>query len=140
VVPELIESYRRRRKWARGGIGTSLCMSLLLDLVSDDFDTSRPVPRRPTPRLWAKTAKSVKTRFRGYSVPCFGLHDQSAAIELLPAPPEIKKSGKGSANGKVNGSSPAVPDLGAAWAKLPEKVKAEIVVMVNAAAKEGGVS
>ena len=65
-----------------------------------------------------------------------GLHDQSAAIELLPAPPEIKKSRKGSSNGKVNGSSPAVPDLGAAWAKLPEKVKAEIVAMVNAAAKE----
>jgi hypothetical protein len=39
--------------------------------------------------------------------------------------------------GKVNGSSPAVPDLGQAWAKLPEKVKAEIVAMVNAAAKEG---
>jgi hypothetical protein len=67
-----------------------------------------------------------------------GLYDQSAAIELLPAPPAIKKSGKGSskANGKANGSSPAVPDLGEAWAKLPEKVKAEIVAMVNAAAKE----
>ena len=63
-----------------------------------------------------------------------GLHDQSAAIELLPAPPEIKKSRKGSANGKVNGSSSAVPDLGAAWAKLPEKVRAEIVAMVNEAA------
>jgi hypothetical protein len=66
-----------------------------------------------------------------------GLHDQSAAIELLPAPPEIKKSRKGSANGKVNGSSSAVPDLGAAWAKLPEKVRAEIVAMVNEAGKEG---
>ncbi len=71
-----------------------------------------------------------------------GLHDQSAAIEMLPAPPEIKKSKKSSANGngKVNGTSPAVPDLGAAWATLPEKVKAEIVAMVNAAAKEGGIA
>jgi integrase len=68
------------------------------------------------------------------------LHDQSAAIELLPAPPEIKKSRKGSANGKANGSSPAVPDLGTAWAKLPEQVKAEIVAMVNAAGKEGSVA
>ena len=65
------------------------------------------------------------------------LHDQSAAIELLPAPPEIKKAKKGAANGKVNGTSPAVPDLGAAWAKLPEKVKAEIVAMVDAAEEEG---
>jgi outer membrane murein-binding lipoprotein Lpp len=58
---------------------------------------------------------------------------------LLPAPPEIKKAGKGSANGngKVNGASSAVSDLGAAWPKLPEKVKAEIVAMVNAAGKEG---
>ena len=92
VVPELIESYRRRRKWARGGIGTSLCMSLLLDLVSDDIDTSRPVPRRPTPRLSAKKAKSVKTRFRGHSVPCFELHAQTAAIESLPGPPGGERS------------------------------------------------
>jgi hypothetical protein len=40
----------------------------------------------------------------------------------------------------VNGSSPAAPNLGAAWAKLPEKVKAEIVAMVNAAAKEDSVA
>ena len=66
-----------------------------------------------------------------------GLHDQSAAIEMLPAPPEIRKTRKGSSNGKLNGSSPAVPDLGAAWAKLPEKVKAEIVAMVNGAVEEG---
>jgi integrase len=69
-----------------------------------------------------------------------GLHDQLAAIELLPAPPEIKKTRNGSANGKVNGSSPTVPDLGAAWAKLSENVKTEIVAMVNAAAKEGSVA
>jgi hypothetical protein len=69
-----------------------------------------------------------------------GLHDQSAAIELLPAPPEIKKTKKGSSNGKANGSSSAVPDLGAAWAKLSDKVKAEIVAMVNAAGKEGCVA
>ena len=68
------------------------------------------------------------------------LHDQSVAIELLPAPPEIKKTKKGSANGRVNGSSPAVPDLGAAWGKLPEKVKAEIVAMVDAAGNGGGVA
>jgi hypothetical protein len=66
-----------------------------------------------------------------------GLRDQSAAIELLPAPPGIKKAGKGATTGRVNGSSPAVPDLGAAWAKLPEKVRAEIVAMVNAAGEEG---
>ena len=64
-----------------------------------------------------------------------GLHDQSAAIEMLPAPPEIKKSRKGSANGKVNGPVPDLGQLGEAWVKLPEKVKAEIVAMVNAAAK-----
>jgi hypothetical protein len=40
----------------------------------------------------------------------------------------------------VNGSSPALPDLGAAWAKLPDKVKAEIVAMANVAAKEGSVA
>jgi outer membrane murein-binding lipoprotein Lpp len=56
---------------------------------------------------------------------------------LLPAPPEIKKPRKGVANGKVNGSSSAAPNLGAAWATLPEKVKAEIVAMVNAAGEEG---
>ncbi len=65
-----------------------------------------------------------------------GLHDLSTAIELWPASPEIRKSGKGSANGKVNGSSPAVPVLGVAWAKLPDKVKTEIVAMVIEAAKE----
>jgi hypothetical protein len=59
---------------------------------------------------------------------------------LLPAPPEVKKAGKGATNGRVNGSSQAVPDLGAAWAKLPEKVKAEIVAMVDAAAGEGDVT
>ena len=74
-----------------------------------------------------------------------GLHDQSAAIELLPAPPEIGTAKKGSSNGngKVNGSSPAVPDLGQlglVWGKLPEKVKAEIVAVVNAAVKEGCVA
>jgi hypothetical protein len=81
-----------------------------------------------------------------------GLHDQSAAIELLPAPPEIGMAGNGSSkgngkakfakvvNGSRNGSSPAAPDLGqlgAVWSKLPENVKTEIVAMVNAAAKEG---
>ena len=66
-----------------------------------------------------------------------GLHDQSAAIELLPAPPEVKKSKKGLTNGKVNGSPPVVPDLGAAWATLSEKVKAEIVAMVDATGKDG---
>jgi hypothetical protein len=69
-----------------------------------------------------------------------GLHDQSAAIELMPAPPEIKRKRKGASNGQVNGSSPALPDLGAAWAKLPDKVKAEIVAMANVAAKEGSVA
>jgi hypothetical protein len=64
----------------------------------------------------------------------------AAAIESLPAPPVIKRSKKGVANGKVNGSLPAAPDLVAAWAKLPEKVKAEIVAMVNAAVKEGAVA
>jgi len=41
---------------------------------------------------------------------------------------------------RVNGSSPAVFDLGTAWAKLPENVRAEIVAMVDAAGKEGGVA
>jgi hypothetical protein len=83
MAPKLIEPHRGYRRWARGGIEASLSMRLLLELVSDGFDTSRPVSRRPTPRLWAETAKSVKTRFCGYSVPYVELEGQTAAIATL---------------------------------------------------------
>jgi hypothetical protein len=64
---------------------------------------------------------------------------------LLPAPPEIKKSRKGASNGKAsNGKSTGsvldLGQLGEAWAKLPENVKAKIVAMVSTAAKGGCVA
>ena len=75
-----------------------------------------------------------------------GLHDQSSAIESLPAPPGGTPSGHGkakqpaSANGKADGSqSPAPGDatglgqLDAVWGTLPENIKAGILALVNAA-------
>jgi hypothetical protein len=69
-----------------------------------------------------------------------GLHDQRTAIELLPAPLELRPSAKGpQANGqaggngaKPNGQADGKGKLDALWAQLPERVKAELLAMVKA--------
>lgn len=86
-----------------------------------------------------------------------GLHDQSSAIELLPAPPELAASQRPaspngnstakprSSNGKprrqeaVSGqhSSPITEpgQLDSVWGTLPDNVKSGILALVNAAVK-----
>jgi integrase len=72
-----------------------------------------------------------------------GLHDQTTAIESLPAPSELRPSAKvpqanaqaggngaepKGANGQANGTG----QLDALWAQLPEHVKAGLLAMVKA--------
>ncbi len=86
-----------------------------------------------------------------------GLHDQSSAIELLPAPPEmaaaqrpVSPNGNGAAkatssDGKPHrqeavSRQPAEPiaeigQLDAVWSTLPDNVKSGIMSLVNAAVK-----
>jgi len=66
-----------------------------------------------------------------------GLHDQTAAIESLPPPPELRPSGKSNGNGQAggNGATPKGANgqghdkapLDALWAQLPEDVKARLL-------------
>ncbi len=65
------------------------------------------------------------------------LNNQSSAIELLPAPPELRPSTKAPG---ANVAGPASADgqagdtgrLDALWAKLPEHVKAGLLATVKA--------
>jgi hypothetical protein len=52
-----------------------------------------------------------------------GLNDQSSAIELLPAPPELRPGVRPAK--EMNGKG----DLDALWAELPEHVKAGLLAM-----------
>jgi hypothetical protein len=68
-----------------------------------------------------------------------GLHDQRTAIELLPAPPELRPLAKVNGHGgvdlkKPNGHANGKGQLDALWAQLPEHVKAELFTMVKAGA------
>lgn len=74
-----------------------------------------------------------------------GLNDQSTAIELLPAPPELAvgkvgtEQGNGNgklSNGEVANAAPAV-DVAQLWPTLPDNVKAGILAMINAAGGTG---
>jgi len=65
------------------------------------------------------------------------LNDQSSAIELLPAPPELRPSTK-APGATVAGPAGAVGhtddkgDRDALWAKLPEHVKADLLAQIKA--------
>ncbi len=59
------------------------------------------------------------------------LHEQSSAIELLPAPPVVNGNGKVTATKAV----PGIGQLDAIWGKLSDDVKARILDLARAATK-----
>jgi hypothetical protein len=63
----------------------------------------------------------------------FNLHDQSSAIESLPAPSAVKINGNGKA--KATGAVVDFSKLDAIWANLPENIKARILNLANGAAR-----
>jgi integrase len=75
-----------------------------------------------------------------------GLHDQTSAIELLPAPPTIAIPNQNTdipvPNRNEKGSRPTLlseisdlRQLDSIWATLPDNIKADILSLVNTAAK-----
>ena len=82
-----------------------------------------------------------------------GLHDQSTAIELLPAPPELIAgkvvTAQGNGNGKVKSSngefangrhSTLAADVGqpdSLWLTLPDNIKVGILAMISTAGGKG---
>jgi len=65
------------------------------------------------------------------------LNDQSSAIELLPAPPELRPSTKApgatvAGPAAANGHTDDKGQLDALWAKLPEHVKADLLAQIKA--------
>ena len=72
-----------------------------------------------------------------------GLHDQTTAIERLPAPPSGNLLGNnGITIKKVNGSKPKftspISDLGqldSVWGRMPGDIKTQIFSLINMAVK-----
>jgi hypothetical protein len=73
-----------------------------------------------------------------------GLHDQTSAIESLPAPPELSATPRPAANGngaaQVGGSTQkaasAVAEIGqleAVWGALPDDIKSGILALASGA-------
>jgi hypothetical protein len=64
------------------------------------------------------------------------LHDQSSAIESLPAPPSVKINGKDKSK-QSKGAVAELGQLGAMWGNLSEDFKGRILALANISSSEG---
>ena len=113
-----------------------------------DFHSNRHtfitnLERSTSPRTAQTLARHCDIRLTMGVYTHIGLHDQTTAIELLPAPPELRPSARApQGNMQVcdNGTEPKEPNghttgkvpLDALWAQLPEQVKTRLLATLKA--------